>query len=212
MNSRNAALVGLAFTAISTTAHAVPNLVTNGSFEADNFTGVFVTLPPAPTGWTIDSGTIDGIGGYWQAAAGTTNSIDLFGNSRGKISQSIATVVGQTYAVTYYQSYNPDSSDPSVALLLDITGVSLGTVSSSSPLTFSLSHTRADMQWQIVSTSFVAQDTLTKLSFSSTSANKDNVVYGAALDEVSVSAVPLPGVLGLMLVGLVGMGVFRKRI
>lgn len=211
MNLRKSALTALALTALSTAATAMPNLVVNGGFEADNFNPAFITLPPAPTGWAISAGTIDGIGNYWQAAAGTNNSIDMFGNSRGTLSQTINTVAGQTYSVSYYQSYNPDFNDPSVALVLDISGATLGSVTSSSPLTFAATHTRTNMQWQLVSTSFVAQDAFTKLSFSSTSTLESNIFFGAALDEVSVSAVPLPGVLSLLLVGLIGIGASKKR-
>lgn len=209
MKTRHIALTAFALSAVCASASAMPNLIVNGSFEADVFGTSFTTLPPAPMGWTIDSGTIDGIGGYWQAADGR-NSIDLFGNSRGQISQTINTVIGQTYSVSYYQSYNPDSPDPALMLVLGIDEASANGSSFSQFLTFGPNHTRSDMQWELVSTTFVAQNAQTVISFRGSS-EAENQFYGPALDGVSVSAVPLPGVLGLMLVGLAGIGFSSKR-
>ena len=209
MNTRKLLLTAITFSAICGNAAAMPNLVVNGGFEGNDFGSSFVTLPPAPTGWTIDSGTIDGIGGYWQAAEGK-NSIDIFGNSRGKISQTINTTVGQTYEVSYYQSYNPDFNDPSLQLILGIDSSNLGSISFNQGLTFSSTHSLTNMQWELVSTTFIAQDAQTVISFRGAS-EANNEFYGPALDGVSVAAVPLPGVLGLILAGLVGIGFSSKR-
>ena len=215
MNACKIVFTALALSAACSTASALPNLIVNGGFEADNFGGSYTTLSSGLTGWTIDYGSIDGIGGYWQAAEGK-NSIDLFGNSRGQISQVINTVIDTEYTVSYYQAFNPDYTDDSRKLKLDISsdtpdsGPYLLTFNQD----FNLSAIRSssNMQWEFISTTFVAQGVLTTISFRGES-TANNQLYGPALDGVVITgaAVPLPGVLGLMLAGLVGSGYSSKR-
>src|SRR5690242_13851687 len=87
------------------------NLVINGSFEDGPDPGVFTTLnsgSTAITGWTVTNGSIDYIGTYWQPADGA-RSIDLDGNSPGTIAQqTLATLSGQTYLVSFALAGNPD--------------------------------------------------------------------------------------------------------
>src|SRR3954471_2515586 len=99
---------------IATAANA--QSVTNGSFEFGTDPGAsFITLTAVDNsilGWTVDSGSIDYIGGYWPAQDGT-RSIDLAGNSVGSISQLIGgTVAGQAYTVNFWASKNPDGGAP----------------------------------------------------------------------------------------------------
>ena len=85
----------------------------NGSFESSTCgasAGGFATVSAGSnciTGWTVDSGSVDYINGYWQAQSGVA-SIDLAGNSPGAISQIFDTIAGQIYSVDYYLSGNPD--------------------------------------------------------------------------------------------------------
>src|SRR5450631_2855770 len=106
----------VAVTGLSATASpgsAAVNLVTNGSFEngtGDAGFGGFTTLGGGATnitGWTVTGGSIDWIHGYWPAADGT-HSIDLNGNSVGGMEQTISTVAGQGYKMTFWISGNPD--------------------------------------------------------------------------------------------------------
>lgn len=211
MNPRHIVFAALALSTVCGSATALPNLITNGGFESDNFGSGFTTITSGLTGWTIDYGSIDGINSYWQPAEGK-NSIDLFGNSRGKISQVINTVVGQQYTVTYYQSYNPDFTDNTRTLLLGVNGDNIDTTINQL-FNFSTVRTRSNMQWEFVSTGFTAQDALTTISFRGGS-TADNEFFGPAMDDVVITgpaAVPLPGVLGLMLVGLAGIGFSNKK-
>src|SRR4051812_24937956 len=61
----------------------------NGSFDSGNFVQTFPgydidrlsTGSTDITGWTVTNGSVDWIGsGYWQAAPGSTRSIDLDGD------------------------------------------------------------------------------------------------------------------------------------
>jgi len=84
--------------------------LTNGSFETGTHSsGSFDALAAGNTNltdWSIDSGSIDWIGSYWQAADGS-RSLDLNGVEPGTISQTLATTVDNTYTVTFFLSGNP---------------------------------------------------------------------------------------------------------
>ncbi len=71
---------------------------TNGSFEnGSNNPGTYEQLAAASTvltDWTITTGSIDWIGTYWPAAAGT-KSLDMNGGGPGAISQVFATTIGK---------------------------------------------------------------------------------------------------------------------
>ena len=54
------------------------------------------------------SGSVDLIGGYWQAPPTGGNSIDLDGLQPGAISQSFLDTDGQVYTVSFWLSGNPD--------------------------------------------------------------------------------------------------------
>lgn len=201
---------------LDTTARADISLIVNGSFENGNVSGAFSTLAAGSlglTGWTIEEGQIDYIGSYWEASDGSC-SIDLNGFVAGTISQTFATEIGKTYYVTFDMSGNPDGNssnvNPEKNLLVQAAGQSAEFSFDSSDSTLS------DMGWVTQTWSFVATDTTTTLSFTSldvysggSSWAKDNG-YGAALDNVSVVAVPIPGSLLLSVIGL-GLARGRKR-
>ncbi len=87
----------MAATMVSGAANAAT--IINGSFELGSpqpGAGSFSTLgtgSTAITGWSVFSGSIDWINGYWQAADGT-HSVDLSGNGNGAIEQTFARVAG----------------------------------------------------------------------------------------------------------------------
>jgi choice-of-anchor C domain-containing protein len=201
---------GVLVTAIcaSGMAHSAMNLVTNGSFENDTFANPFGTLsaPNAITGWTLSGGTVDAITTYWTAQQGI-NSLDLFGNDRNStLSQSISTVAGQLYKVSYWQSYNPDKAFSGEKAVLSINGgPAFSQTYTNSPVP-----TRSAMAWQQASTSFTAVGTNTLLSFSGTSTDTA-CCWGPALDNVSVTAVPEPGEWALLMAGLSTVGLIVRR-
>ena len=93
---------------------AFAELVTNGSFETGpSVASAFVTLTATDTsinGWTVSSGDIDYIGGsspYWSAADGSA-SLDMNGTQQGTIDQTLTTVAGQQYTLSFYAGPNPD--------------------------------------------------------------------------------------------------------
>ncbi len=90
-------------------AVSAANLVQNPGFENPSVGGSFTTLTGnGLTDWTIETGgSIDLISGYWLPHSGV-QSIDLAGNEPGKISQTINTVVGGTYTLSFWMAGNPD--------------------------------------------------------------------------------------------------------
>jgi len=154
---------------------------TNGSFELGTDPGSFATLPAGNTNitdWTIDSGSVDYIGTYWQASDGV-RSIDLNGTAQGSISQSIPTVIGATYDVTFDLSGNPDGGPALKVLSVTSTSTSAQNFSYDTGVQ---ANSLANMKWASSSYSFIATTTSTKLTFASTITGS----FGPALDNVVI--------------------------
>ena len=192
---------------IATAANA--QSVTNGSFEVGpDPGGSFITLTAVDSsilGWTVDTGSIDYIGGYWPAQDGA-RSIDLAGTSVGSISQLITgTVAGQVYNVNFWASMNPDGGDPVRTGIVSFGGVDM-------PFAYSSSNSLSDMMWAPYSFTFVATGSSSSLSFAAD--GSAGCCYGPALDNVSLAAaVPEPATWAMMLLGFgaVGWQLRRRR-
>ena len=162
----------------------------NGSFENASVDpdGSFVTLAVGSTqitGWTVVSGNIDYIGGYWEASNGA-RSLDLVGNQNvGGVEQTFDTVPGATYSVLFDVAGNP-TGPPTIKPLT----VSAGTVVQN--YTFdSTGKSVSDMGWVTNQLTFTATGKSTTLSFISDTTGA-GCCFGAALDNVRVSVIGLP--------------------
>ena len=112
MTTKTTLLVGAAFAvaAALTAGSANAASIVNGSFENGVDPGSFVTLGHNSTGidgWIVKGNGVDYVGNYWQAADGL-RSVDLSALNGGSIQQTIATVVGQAYKVSFWLAGNPD--------------------------------------------------------------------------------------------------------
>jgi choice-of-anchor C domain-containing protein len=181
------------------------NLIQNGSFETATVNpGPFLQLNAGSTvitGWTVSQGSIDYIGTYWQASDGG-RSLDIHGSWIGKIEQTFNTTIGATYRVTFDLAGNPNASP----IIKDMR-VSAG--GSSADFSFNTTgKSNSNMGWLSKSWDFTANSTTTTLEF----IGLGNSDAGAALDNVSVIAVPEPSsMLGLLGLGVLGIGSALKR-
>ncbi len=170
---------------------------TNGGFEAGTASGNFSTLLVGDTSidsWSVASGSVDYINGYWPASEGI-RSIDLNGLEAGSVSQTLSTVVGATYAVTFDLSGNPDSrsdqNDPyyspsNKVVSVDATGAQTGTFNFDTAVE---NNTLSSMGWKSQAYSFVATGTSTVLTFSSAIPG----AFGPAIDNVVITeTLPTP--------------------
>jgi choice-of-anchor C domain-containing protein len=159
------------------------------------------------TGWTINSGSVDLIGNYWQAQSGN-QSLDLSGAAaNGVISQTFNTLAGQTYGVSFWLAGNPDDT-----VKLKTGTVSVGNLTQNFSFdTTGKSH--ASMGWIEQSFSFVASGNSSTLTFASHQLNPNGTLssWGPALDNISVTAVPEPETYALLLAGLAMVGTVARR-
>jgi hypothetical protein len=193
---------------------ASANLVVNGGFEnyiitglpydALDKSGLFVRFYGPPntsdntdiTGWTV-AGTTGGnpnnldlvFSGYWPAFAGN-DSLDMSGatGAAGVIEQSVPTVPGQQYNLSFEYGDNPGGSGASMGISATGNGVLL-----SDNVTHNSSD-YVDMNYQLYSSNFVANSIATTIQFTSAT----NSGYGIVVDAVSVVPVPEPASFALL--------------
>ena len=202
----------LAFSLFGFACGANANLITNGGFEASN------SQTNTPTGWT-NIGHSDGVityGIFGTPVYEGLNYYDLggYGDPNGPIgdgiSQSFATIIGNTYNVFFgLSSENVDRSKTET-------------------LTVAAGNTFIDYILAVDGTgefkkafttqnfSFTALNSLTTLSFIHTAGNGgandpliDNVIVDAKATDINT--VPLPGAVWLLGSALVGFAGFGRR-
>lgn len=153
------------------------NLIINGSFEAADCGSYITVSPPGSSSlpnWTVTQGTVDCVGSYFIAADGR-NSVDLGGEEKGGISQTLATSVGNNYQVTFDMAGNPCSAGAK--------SMNVSVASESRNFQFDMTgHTHQNMGWVTESFTFTAKESQTTLTF--TQLNEKNC--GMAIDNVRV--------------------------
>jgi len=201
-------------------ASATPfNLVANSSFESPPHAGVTVrySTPGVPAGfsWTVGGAGVDLVETHWTAQDGL-QSLDLnqdvghptsFLTPPGSVSQSLATVAGAPYLISFWMAANADNDFPSdtgpATKTMDVEFNS--TVHSYS---FDVTgHTLADPGWIQQQFIAIATGVNTNLSFVSTSSG----YAGMIIDNVSVSVIPEPSTHAMLLAGLGLLGFAARR-
>lgn len=151
----------------------------NPSFERGPPVGTYLTLDSgsvAISGWRVSRGEID-VTVYWESYDGN-RSLDLNGWMPGGIEQTIRTVPGGQYQVTFAMAGNP-SGPPTMKVM----GVSAG--NQSSVFAFDVTgRTIRAMGWTLRSWTFTAIDTVSTVEFFSL--DPTGSIYGPALDKVSI--------------------------
>ena len=188
-------LAAAAALAISAGAQAAPVF-------SDSFTGNATGVDLTPAGWTVSSGTndVDIIGnGYFDFIPANGVYIDLGGSNNvagaAVLSTSFAATAGDTYTATFQLAGNQRGAGT------DTVTVMLGDTAFTSPVLNS-----AD-GFATFSITTVATGSSLTLSFED---SRDGNI-GALLDNVSVSAVPEPTNVALMMAGLLGLGFAARR-
>lgn len=204
MKNVKSVLLGLTFALSVSNAHALTvNLVNNGGFEAQTVSGQFTPYSKASqglTGWTIGVGSVDLVSNVlWNPASGV-NSLDLNGTKKGEIHQSLNTTAGQLYQLSFDLAGNVFGTPSLKKMSVNVGG--------NSTYTFDVAGKSAtNMGWTNYATNFFATSQSTTLSFlSNVSGNA-----GAALDNISVTAVPEAQTYSMMLLGLGLMGFIARR-
>jgi hypothetical protein len=205
------ALAAAAFSAIPTVASAQ---VTNGGFEQPVLPPgttccITVAAPGSIPGWDVTSGDINIVVGTYSSSPPGTNLayegdqyLDLVGESgAGSIEQTIATVAGQTYMLTFAYSNNIFGGAALASanyLIASLGGVVIhGTASAT------------DLDWTVFTGTFVGTGSDT-LSFTSILDAQNGSVF---LDGVSIAAVPEASTWAMMILGfgLAGAAIRRRR-
>ncbi len=179
------------------------NIVSNGDFESPYVGPTYLGFAPGANlgGWVVEYWSVDVIGGYWQAVRGN-QSLDLSGDQPGGIHQDLVTAPGQMYDLRFAMSGNPDY--PSVKTLEVWWGnQKLDTLSFNT-----VGHSRMDMGWAYHSFT-VAGSGNDQLRFVSLGAPD---CYGPTLDDVSVTPVPEPATLVLLVLGSAAAMLWWKQV
>ena len=198
-----------AFAALSAGASAA-NLITDGSFESiSQAPGTWNTYTSVP-GWTVTtaSGGVSSHGleirdNVVGKAEDKNNFIELDGYENDKISQTLSgLVVGASYEVSFWYSDRTGVAGSSQGWQVSI-GKDFGAYENGSSF-----NTSGGNQWREFTGIFTASKT--SELFSLWGIGKSDSL-GTSIDNISVTAVPEPGTLGLFAAGLAVLGLSARR-
>jgi hypothetical protein len=178
-----------------------PELVANGSFEADAVASNTWVITQNITGWQGGLYGIETRNNAVGTAYDGNNFVELDTSANSSMSQSVGTYVGQVL-LSFYFSARPETSAATNGLSVLFGGQNIALSVGGNP--DSVHH------WQQYTGLFNLGGTSATniLSFYATGTSDS---YGTSLDKVSVTAVPEPETFALFLAGLGMLGLMAKR-
>jgi hypothetical protein len=187
------------------------NLVTDGSFEDVSQAAGTWNVYSSINGWTASTGQIE----VRDAVAGTAqdglNFVELDSNQNSAMQQTIATVSGQAYTLSFWYSSRPVAPEngafPGNTVPGGSNGLSFNLGGSDIDVYSPTANTLPDNDWTLYTTTFTASGP-TVLTFTATGISDS---FGTSLDNIAVTAVPEPGALSLMAAGLLMVGGLARR-
>jgi hypothetical protein len=194
-------------------AFASTNLVVDGSFE-DQAQGLGTwNVYSSIDGWTATTGGIEVRNSVAGTAENGVNFVELDANFNSVMDQTVATVDGQAYQLSFWYSSRPVSPDngafPGLIVPAGSNGLSYDVGAGDVSVYAPTANTDLDNDWTLYTTTFIATGSTTTLTFSATGTSDS---FGTSLDNVILTAVPEPGELSLMATGLVLLaGLARRR-
>ena len=193
---KSAALVALLSGA---NAFAAPvELLVNGSFEADHQSAGTWANYSNLTGWTGGEHGIELRNNVAGVAAQGVNFVELDTNKNSNMFQSVQTVLGQHYTLTFQFENRPGVAISSQGLSVDWGGAEIAHVNNS-----------LNGTWETRTYSLIGDGSAMKLKFIATGTSDS---YGSSLDNVSLTtAVPEPETYAMLLAGLGLVGVVARR-
>jgi hypothetical protein len=198
----------------SVTSAFAANLVSNGSFEDDVVAaGTYSDLSSLSGGWTAGSGVIEVRNDLVGTAQDGVNYVELDSTGNSSMSQTLTTVIGETYELSFYYSNRAQSSlNGSLSggiVTEDSNGLAYVAGGGIVIVTAQPTNTSSDNEWTLYTATFIATSTSTTLSFVAEGTSDS---FGSSLDNVTVTAVPEPAELAMMGAGLlVVAGLARRR-
>ncbi len=161
------------------------NLIVNGGFETPALAnGTWQVFPDASqTSWTVESGAGLEIQNHAAGDPHSGNQLaELDSNNSSAISQTVTTVAGGNYTLSFWYSPRPNrpAGDNTIGTVVKV--VSDNTVLVTDTIG-AASAGGANTNWQHFSYNFVAADTGTKVMFTDLGTNNS---FGGYLDDVSL--------------------------
>jgi len=188
----------LLMAALPTIANA--NLLVNGSFEADAQAAGTWNIYPSLTGWT-GLNNIELRNNVAGQASDGVNFVELDTNSNNSMYQSINTVLGQVYTLSFDYSgregvaanSNPIKAFWGDEFLAQAKASGVG---------------KSGNNWTTLTFDVIGTGGIVNLKFSAVGTSDS---FGGSLDNVILTAVPEPSTYGMMLAGLALIGFTAGR-